>query len=122
MAAVESRLQIRRGQRQAFLRAVRLPRRARAGQRVRATLVLRLVRGGVQRRRVRLRLPERPVARPPARSRSPAATSTAGPRTTSSPTLLEILLDGGARAATPGRGSLRELRAAVEGNRPLRRA
>jgi hypothetical protein len=54
---VQVEAQIARGQRQAFLRGVRLPRRARPGQRVAATLVLRHVRGPLERRRVKLRLP-----------------------------------------------------------------
>jgi len=57
VTGVDSSVQVRRGQRQAFLRAVKLPRRARAGQRVRATLVLRHVRGRLERKRVRLKLP-----------------------------------------------------------------
>jgi len=55
--SVDVAVEIARGQRQAFLRRVRLPRRARAGQSVRATLVLRHVRGGLERRHVSLRLP-----------------------------------------------------------------
>jgi hypothetical protein len=57
VTGVDVEVQISRGQRQAFLRSVRLPRRARAGQKVRATLRLRHVRGRVERRRVTLRLP-----------------------------------------------------------------
>jgi len=57
VTGVEANVQIRRGQRQAYLRAVRLPRRARAGERVRATLTVRHVRGRLERRTVRLRLP-----------------------------------------------------------------
>ena len=57
VTGVDVVVQIARGQRQAFLRGVRLPRRARAGQRVRATLRLQHVRGRMERRKVRLRLP-----------------------------------------------------------------
>ena len=57
VTGVDADVQIARGQRQAFLRGVRLPRRARAGQKVSATLQLRHVRGRAERRRVRLRLP-----------------------------------------------------------------
>jgi len=57
VASVDVDVEIARGQRQAFLRRVRLPRRGRAGHEVRATLRLRHVRGGIERRRVRLRLP-----------------------------------------------------------------
>jgi hypothetical protein len=48
---------IERGQHQAFLRGVKLPRRGRAGHEVAATLRLRHVRGRVEKRRVRLLLP-----------------------------------------------------------------
>jgi hypothetical protein len=54
---VDADVEIARGQRQAFLRRVVLPRRGRAGRKVRATLVLQHVRGGVERRKVQLRLP-----------------------------------------------------------------
>jgi hypothetical protein len=54
---IDVEVQIARGQQQAFLRSVRLPRRARAGQQVTATLRLRHVRGRAEKRRVRLRLP-----------------------------------------------------------------
>jgi hypothetical protein len=57
VTGVEADIEIARGQRQAFLRRVVLPRRGRAGKKVRATLVLRHVRGRLERRRVRLRLP-----------------------------------------------------------------
>ena len=57
VTAVESTVEIARGQRQAYLRDVRLPRRGKAGHSVRATLRLRHVRGRLERRRVRLRLP-----------------------------------------------------------------
>jgi len=57
VTGVESTVQLRRGQRQAYLRDVRLPRRGKAGHSVRATLTLRHVRGRLERRRVRLRLP-----------------------------------------------------------------
>ena len=57
VTGVEVDVEMARGQRQAFLRRVRLPRRGRAGKKVAATLVLQHVRGRVERRRVRLRLP-----------------------------------------------------------------
>lgn len=57
VTGVDVDVRIARGQRQAFLRGVRLPRRARAGRKVTATLVLRHVRGRAERRKVRLRLP-----------------------------------------------------------------
>lgn len=57
VTGVEASVEIRRGQRQAFLRAVQLPRRGRAGARVNATLTLRHVRGPLERRKVKLRLP-----------------------------------------------------------------
>ena len=57
VTGIEGDIEIQRGQRQAFLRRVDLPRRARAGRRVRATLTLRHVRGRLERRRVTLRLP-----------------------------------------------------------------
>ena len=66
VTGVEANVQISRGQRQAYLRGVRLPRRGRAGHKVRATLALRHVRGRLERRRVTLRLPD---AVPPGRHR-----------------------------------------------------
>ena len=57
VTGVDVDVEIARGQRQAFLRSVRLPRRGRAGRKVTATLRLRHVRGAVERRKVRLRLP-----------------------------------------------------------------
>jgi hypothetical protein len=57
VTGVEANLQIQRGRQQAYLRKVRLPRRGRAGQRVRATITLRHVGGRLERRKVRLRLP-----------------------------------------------------------------
>ena len=57
VAGVDVTVKLNRGRRQAYLRAVRLPRRARAGQTVPATLTLRHVRGELERRRVSLRLP-----------------------------------------------------------------
>lgn len=59
VTGVKGIVDIARGQRQAFLRQVSLPRRVRAGTRsVRATVVLRHVRGRREVRRVRVRLPE----------------------------------------------------------------
>ena len=58
VTGIDAGVQIRRGQRQAFLRSVRLPRRARAGTRVKAALTLRHVRGKLERRTVKLRLPD----------------------------------------------------------------
>jgi hypothetical protein len=57
VTAVDADVKIERGQRQAFLRGVRLPKRGRAGKKVTATLALRHMRGGIERRKVRLRLP-----------------------------------------------------------------
>jgi hypothetical protein len=57
VTGVEANIKISRGQRQAFLQRVRLPRRGRAGHTVPATLTLRHVRGRMERRKVRLRLP-----------------------------------------------------------------
>jgi hypothetical protein len=48
---------VSRGQRQAFLRHVRLPRRVHPGQRVRVRAVMRQVRGGRIVRRYRMRIP-----------------------------------------------------------------
>jgi hypothetical protein len=58
VTGVEVAVQVARGQHQAFLRSVELPRRGRGGHMVSATLTLRHVRGRLERRRVRLRLPE----------------------------------------------------------------
>jgi hypothetical protein len=57
VTGVDVDVQIARGQQQAFLRKVRLPRRGRAGKKVDATLVLRHVRGRREVRKVRVRLP-----------------------------------------------------------------
>jgi hypothetical protein len=54
---VDGHVEIARGQRQAFLRGVRLPPSGSPGAKVTATLALRHVRGRLERRRVRLRLP-----------------------------------------------------------------
>src|ERR687889_2751666 len=54
---VAVRMDIRRGEQRAFLRSVKLPRRVRAGQRVRARVTLRRVRGGIIRRSYRMRIP-----------------------------------------------------------------
>ena len=54
---VAVRMDIRRGEQRAFLRSVKLPRRVRAGQRVRARVTLRRVRGGIVRRSYRMRSP-----------------------------------------------------------------
>jgi len=58
VTGVEGSVQISRGQSQAYLRSVRLPRRGKAGHSVTATLTLRHVRGRLERRKVKLRLPE----------------------------------------------------------------
>jgi hypothetical protein len=52
-----ARVKLRRGQRQAFMRSVRLPRRVRPGQRVRARLSLWVVRGRRLTRSFTLRIP-----------------------------------------------------------------
>ena len=52
-----ARVKLRRGQRQAFMRSVRLPRRVRPGQRVRARLSLQVVRGPRLTRTFTLRIP-----------------------------------------------------------------
>jgi hypothetical protein len=57
VTGVEANLQIQRGRRQAYLRGVRLPRRAKAGARVQARIALQHVGGRLERRTVRLRLP-----------------------------------------------------------------
>ncbi len=54
---VEGTIEISRGQDQAFLRKVELPKRARSGSKVTATLVLRHVRGQRETRKVTLQLP-----------------------------------------------------------------
>ena len=51
------RMDLRRGEQRAFLRSVKLPRRVRAGQKVRARVTLRRVRGGTFRRTYRMRIP-----------------------------------------------------------------
>jgi hypothetical protein len=57
VTGVEADVEISRGQHQAYLRGVRLPRRGKAGHSVKATIALRHVRGRIERRKVRLRLP-----------------------------------------------------------------
>jgi hypothetical protein len=54
---VAVRIRIARGERRAFLRSVKLPRRVRPGQRVRARVTMRRVRGDVVRRSYRMRVP-----------------------------------------------------------------
>lgn len=54
---LSARLKLRRGQRQAFMRSVSLPRRVRPGQRVRARLSLQVVRGPRLTRSFNLRIP-----------------------------------------------------------------
>jgi len=54
---VAVRIDLRRGERRAFLRSVRLPRTVRPGRRVRAKVKLRRVRGGTISRSYRLRIP-----------------------------------------------------------------
>ncbi len=51
------RIRIARGERRAFLRSVKLPRRVRPGRHVRARVTLRRVRGGIVHRRYRVRIP-----------------------------------------------------------------
>ena len=54
---VAVRIDLRRGERRAFLRSVKLPRRVRPGQRVRARVRLRRVRGGTFERTYAMRIP-----------------------------------------------------------------
>ncbi|HET8950174.1 MAG TPA: hypothetical protein VFN44_06680, partial [Solirubrobacteraceae bacterium] len=54
---VAVRMDLSRGERRAFLRSVKLPRRVRPGQRVRARVTLRRVRGAIVRRSYRMRIP-----------------------------------------------------------------
>ena len=54
---VAVRMDLRRGEQRAFLRSVKLPRRVRPGQEVRARVTLRRVRGGTLRRSYRMRIP-----------------------------------------------------------------
>jgi len=54
---VAVRMDIRRGEQRAFLRRVRLPRRVHPGQKVRARVTLRRVRGGILHRSYRMRVP-----------------------------------------------------------------
>ena len=57
VTGIDGSVALGRGLRQAFLRDIKLPRRAHAGRRVPATLVLQHVRGPLERRKVRVRLP-----------------------------------------------------------------
>jgi hypothetical protein len=54
---VAVRMDLRRGEQRAFLRSVKLPRRVRAGQKVRARVTLRRVRGGTLERSYRMQIP-----------------------------------------------------------------
>jgi hypothetical protein len=54
---VAVRMDLRRGEQRAFLRRVKLPRRVRPGQRVRARVTLRRARGATFRRTYRVRIP-----------------------------------------------------------------
>jgi hypothetical protein len=57
VTGVEVNVKIGRGQHQAYLQSVRLPRRGKAGHSVTARLTLRHVRGRLERRKVRVKLP-----------------------------------------------------------------
>jgi len=57
LGEIAVRIDIARGEQRAFLRSVRLPRTVRPGQRVRARVTLRRVRGGILRRSYRMRVP-----------------------------------------------------------------
>ena len=57
VTGVEVNVKVGRGQDQAYLRSVRLPRRGKAGHSVTATLALRHVRGRLERRKVRVKIP-----------------------------------------------------------------
>jgi hypothetical protein len=57
ISEVAVRMRIARGERRAFLRSVELPRRVRPGQKVRARVTMRRVRGGIIRRNYRVRIP-----------------------------------------------------------------
>jgi len=54
---VAVRMDLRRGERRALLRSVELPRRVRPGQKVRARVTMRRVRGGIVERSYRMRIP-----------------------------------------------------------------
>ena len=57
ISEVAVRMRIARGEQRAFLRSVKLPRRVRPGQKVRARVTMRRVRGGIVRRSYRVRIP-----------------------------------------------------------------
>jgi hypothetical protein len=56
--SVDVEVNVRRGQRQAYLREVNLPNRARAGAKVNATVTVRHVRGALEKRQLEVRLPK----------------------------------------------------------------
>ncbi len=112
VTGVDADVEIARGQRQAFLRGVRLPRRARAGQKVDATLRLRHVRG--PRGAAQGQAP--PAARPAARQAPPglhaASTSTSAGATCS--TSSTSASSPAARPASSGRRTSRRLFAQID--------
>ena len=77
---------MRRGERLAFLRRVKAPRRVRPGQRVRMRVTMQRIRGGNLTKTYRVRIP---AASSPACARS-SSTASRSPRSTR--TLLELLL------------------------------
>jgi hypothetical protein len=110
-----ARVKLRRGQRQAFIRSVTLPRRVRPGRRVRARLSLQVVRGPRITRRFRLRIPS--GVRPGMRRLTLVGTDIDDPDAELFGNLVETITIGGedeqASAGDPGAGSLAELFARV---------
>jgi hypothetical protein len=113
---LSARLKLRRGQRQAFMRSVSLPRRVRPGQRVRARLSLQVVHGPRLTRTFDLRIPS--SMRPGQRRLSFRGTDLDDPDSDLFGGLVTTITIGGEDDETPtgdpGPGSVEELAAGIK--------
>ena len=106
---VAVRIDLRRGEQRAFLRSVKLPRRVRPGQRVRARVKLRRVRGETFTRSYRMRIP-----RGIGRGRRTLRFSGADADVADDGLLGALIIDGGDDGAgSPGPRNLRRLAARI---------
>lgn len=111
-----ARVKMRRGQRQAFMRSVRLPRRVRPGQKVRARLSLQVVRGPRLTRTFTLRIPG--SLRPGRRRLTFRGTDVDSPDSDLFGSLVTTITIGGddqAPTGDPGPSSIDELAAQIKG-------
>ena len=112
LTGVTTTMSIRRGNHQAFLRAVRLPRTVRRGRTYRARAVLQRIGGGIERRRYDLRIPHgmalgRRTLTFAGRDSDVAEGDLFG----------ELIIEiggGGGNSGRPGPGSIAELAASIE--------